>query len=196
MSVVWRGPARVALVAALAVVGLSAAAGAPAQSAEKKPPKQAAVAGTVWGDRKADRVALDLYDRNDAKQDPGSLFTITSAIGAREVWRDKDGAGRAVTGQGVTVAVLDSGVAAVPGLDAPGKVVRGPDLSLEANSDTVLGDDTYGHGTHMAGIIAGRDAVPTDPKTGALKADDASKQLGVAPGAQLLALKLASTDGS
>jgi serine protease AprX len=196
MGVVWRGPARVALVAALGVVGLSAAAVPPAQSAEKKPPKQAAVAGTVWGDKKADRVALDLYDRNDAKQDPGSLFTITNAIGAREVWRDKDAAGRAVTGQGVTVAVLDSGVAAVPGLDAPGKVVRGPDLSLEANSDAVLSDDTYGHGTHLAGIIAGRDPVPTDPKSGAPKADDASKQLGVAPDAQLLALKLASTDGS
>src|SRR3954453_2857676 len=196
MGVVWKSPARVALLAVLGIVGTSAAVAPAAHAAEPKPPKQAVVAGTVWGGKKADRVALDLYDRNDAKQDPGSLFTITNAIGAREVWGDKDAAGRGVTGQGVMVAVLDSGVAAVPGLEAPGKVVRGPDLSLEANSDTVLGDDTYGHGTHMAGIIAGRDAVPTDPKTGALKADDASKQLGVAPGAQLLALKLASTDGS
>ena len=35
-----------------------------------------------------------------------------------------------------------------------------------------------------------------DPKTGALKTWDASAQLGVAPDARLLALKLAATDGS
>ena len=137
-----------------------------------------------------------MYEKNDAKQDPGSLFTITDAIGAREVWRSKDARGRAVTGQGVTVAVLDSGVAAVPGLDAPGKIVRGPDLSLEANSDAVLGDDTFGHGTHLAGIIAAGTRWRSTRSRGHRRPDDASKQLGVAPDAQLLALKLASTDGS
>jgi serine protease AprX len=178
-------------------VGLGTFASAPAYAGAPKPPKDAAVvAGTIWGDTKADRLALDGYDKNDAKQDPGSLYTITDAIGAREVWRTKDEGGRAVTGRGVTVAVLDSGVAAVPGLDAPGKIVRGPDLSLEANSDTTMGYDTFGHGTHMASIIATKDPVEVEPKSGGLKADDATKQLGVAPDAQLLALKLASTDGS
>jgi serine protease AprX len=198
MAVVWSGPQRWLLLAVSGAMGLAAAGMAPAGAAEPKPskPPKTAVVGTIWGDDRADQVALDLYDKNDAKADPGSLFTITNAIGAREVWRDKDTQGRAVTGQGVTVAVLDSGVAAVPGLNALGKVVRGPDLSLEANSDIVLAEDSFGHGTHIGSIIAGKDPVEVDAKSGAPKADDASKQLGVAPDAQLLALKLASTDGS
>ena len=128
--------------------------------------------GSIWGDASADKAALDWYGKNDAKKDPGSLYTITNAIGARDVWHKKDAAGRAVTGRGVTVAVLDSGVSAVPGLDAPGKVVQGPDLSLEANSDTTADTDTFGHGTHMAGIIAAKDTVEVDAKTGEPKADD------------------------
>jgi serine protease AprX len=198
MGVVWSGPQRWLVLAVSGAVGLAAAGMAPAGAAEPKPtkPPKAVVVGTIWGDVRADEAALDPYDKNDAKADPGSLFTITNAIGAREVWRDKDAWGRAVTGQGVTVAVLDSGVAAVPGLNAPGKVVRGPDLSLEANSDVALAEDSFGHGTHMGSIIAGKDPVEVDAKSGAPKADDASKQLGVAPDAQLLALKLASTDGS
>src|SRR5690349_10977144 len=196
MGVVWNGPQRWLLLAVSGAVGLGAVAIPPASAATGKPPKGAAVEGTFWGDRHADRMALDVYDKNDAKRDPGSLFTVTSAIGARDLWRLKDDQGRAVTGQGVTVAVLDSGVAAVAGLDAPGKIVRGPDLSLEANSDVPMADDTFGHGTHMAGIIAAKDPVAVDPGSGTPKADDASKELGVAPDAQLLALKLASTDGS
>ncbi|GAA2724233.1 S8 family serine peptidase [Cellulomonas aerilata] len=153
------------------------------------------VVGTEWGDDQADKAALKLGKHVDSL-DPGSLFTLTHAVGARTAWTQKDAAGRAVTGQGVTVAVLDSGVQAVPGLDQPGQLVRGPDLSLEVNSEERLADDTFGHGTHMAGIIGGSDPVAVDPKTGAPKATDPSVQLGVAPDAQLLALKLATTDGS
>ncbi len=191
----------------LALIGLvgsvvPALAVSPALAGPAKPGKgdratKTAVVGTQWGDRKADRNAMDVYGRNDAESDPGSLYTITRAIGAQQVWAAKDSQGRAVTGQGVTVAVLDSGVAAVPGLDGAGKVLRGPDLSLEANSTQQLGDDTFGHGTHVAGIIAAEDSsVRLDPKSGQPKSDDATQQLGVAPGASLLALKLASTDGS
>ncbi len=181
---------------ALAVAVIPVTSAAPAMAKEPKAPKysKTEVAGTIWGDAKADKKAKDFYGKNNAKKDPGSLYTITDAVGAQHVWHDKDDAGRAVTGQGVTVAVVDSGVAAVPGLDGPDKVVRGPDLSLEANADSELGFDTFGHGTHMAGIIAAHDDVKVDHKTGEPKYDDASKQLGVAPDAQVLALKLASTD--
>ncbi|HEY8719905.1 S8 family serine peptidase [Pengzhenrongella sp.] len=150
--------------------------------------------GTLWGDANADRAALNALDEHTSLLDPGSLFALTKAIGARSVWSQRDAAGRAITGQGVTVAVLDSGVEAVPGLDAPRKIVRGPDLSLEANSTDVLADDTFGHGTHMAGIIAAKD--PATTRSNELDPADSIRQLGVAPDAQLLALKLAATDGS
>lgn len=197
-GVVWKGSRRYVALTVGLTVGIAPLLGATSASAATPPsPKgKAHVVGTFWGDKESDKAALNYSGRNDAQRDPGSLFTITNAIGAREVWKQKDGVGRAITGQGVTVAVLDSGVAAVPGLDGLGKIIRGPDLSLEANSDAELGHDTFGHGTHMAGIIAAKDPVPVDGKSGAPKAEDATKQLGVAPDAKLLALKLATTDGS
>lgn len=154
--------------------------------------------GTEWGDAKVDSRSIDGWTGdNDPKKDPGSLYTITEAIGARDVWKREDAAGRAITGRGVTVAVVDSGVSAVPGLDAPGKVVQGPDLSFEVNAQPAITDtDTYGHGTHMAGIIAAKDPVQVDAKTGEPKPSKPYQQLGVAPDAQVLGLKLASTDGS
>jgi serine protease AprX len=154
-------------------------------------PAPSSFAGGKWGDATADSVSKDAYGNNAASKDPGSLFTIEKATGVRGVWGKKDRLSRQITGQGVAVALLDSGVNPVPGLDAPGKVVHGPDLSVEANG--VLTDqDTYGHGTFMAGIIAGRGA--NNPSSD-LPSAPAGVQLGVAPDASLLSLKLATADG-
>ncbi|MFL6160647.1 MAG: S8 family serine peptidase [Jatrophihabitantaceae bacterium] len=148
--------------------------------------------GGIWGDLLADTVAKDAYGQNAAQQDAGSLFTVEKAIGVRGVWGKKDSHGRNVTGQGVGVALLDSGISPVPGLDSPSKVSYGPDLSVEGNG--VLADtDTFGHGTFMAGIIAGR---TTSNPSNDLPSAPANVQLGVAPDAKLLAVKLATTDGS
>jgi serine protease AprX len=57
--------------------------------------------------------------------------------------------------------VIDSGIAPVKGLDGAGKVVNGPDLSFESQATNLRYVDTFGHGTHLAGIIAGRDATQT-----------------------------------
>jgi serine protease AprX len=84
----------------------------------------------------------------------------------------------------------------VPGLNGAGKVVKGPDLSLEANATNLGGRDTFGHGTHLGSIIAGRDPVPVKARTGEPLPADGSVQLGVAPDAQLLAVKLGTADGS
>ena len=145
-----------------------------------------------WGDPATDSISKDTYGKHQAAKDPGSLYTVEKAIGARSLWADTDESGRQLTGQGVSVAVLDSGVSPVAGLDSAGKVTYGPDLSIESNG-VLTQQDTFGHGTFMAGIIAGRGA--TNPSSDLSKAP-ANVQLGVAPDAGLLAMKLATTDGS
>jgi serine protease AprX len=108
-----------------------------------------------------------------------------SAAGGRN-WGD-DSRTAALTGKGIGVALIDSGIAPVKGLNQPGKVINGPDLSFESQAPNLRQLDTFGHGTHMAGIIAGSD--PATP-AGAPRFD------GVAPGAHLISLKVASADGA
>ena len=93
-------------------------------------------------------------------------------------------------GQGVDVAVIDSGVAEVDGLRS-GKVVHGPDLSFESQDEATRHVDTFGHGTHMAGIIAGRDDATVLPVQ---KGTEASF-VGVAPGARVVSVKVADRHG-
>jgi serine protease AprX len=82
-------------------------------------------------------------------------------------------------GRGVDVALVDSGV--VPIHSLAGNVVYGPDFSSERDDPNLRNLDTFGHGTHLAGLIAGRDAV-----TGFA---------GVAPRARLVSVKVAGADG-
>ena len=110
-----------------------------------------------------------------ATTQPVSMATVAQAVGADQLWA------RGVDGTGVGVALIDSGVVPVDGLTGPGKVVNGPDISFESQGDGYRYLDTYGHGTHMAGIIAGRDS-------GSFR--------GIAPGARLVSLKLGSRDGA
>ena len=119
---------------------------------------------------------LDLLDdRTDAPQgDPGTLGAVRRAINADDLLEE------GITGRGVDVALIDSGVAPVAGLDGTNKVVDGPDLSFESPAENLRYLDTYGHGTHMAGIISGR--------------GDGFR--GVAPGARLVSVKVASATGA
>jgi serine protease AprX len=84
-------------------------------------------------------------------------------------------------GSGVGVALIDTGVVQVPGLPAA-QVVNGPDLSFESQGDTVRYLDTFGHGTHMAGIIIGD--------------DPASGFRGLAPRAKLTSVKVGTAHGA
>ena len=100
----------------------------------------------------------------DPAGDAGSLQGVVAAAQA---------AGTGLTGAGVDVAVVDSGVTPVPGLDAPGRLVHGPDLSFESQRASTRSLDTFGHGTHMAGIVS-----------------------AIAPGARLVSLKVADARGA
>ncbi len=113
----------------------------------------------------------------------GTLPEIQRSIGVPELWSD------GVTGSGVGVAVIDTGVVPVPGLDTPGKVLNGPDFSYETDTPELAGLDTAGHGTHMASIIAGRDATASPKKIG-------SGFMGIAPDATIVNLKVATADGT
>ena len=120
-------------------------------------------------------------DRWRADKDRPSLEEVLRSADVDWAWRRRDIEGHRVTGSGVTVALIDSGVAPVAGLTEAGKVVNGVDLSFESQADETRHLDTFGHGTHLAGIIAGRDGRGFS---------------GVAPDARLLNVKVASADGA
>ena len=82
-----------------------------------------------------------------------------------------------ITGKGVGVAVLDTGIDALP--DFAGRLIDGVDLSGEGNPF----QDSYGHGTFVAGLVAGNGA------------SSGGQYMGEAPGANLVAVKVAGVSG-
>ena len=126
----------------------------------------------------------------------GSPSAITRIIGAQTAWE------RGLTGRGVDVAVIDTGVTRVPGLNQPGQVIDGPDLSFDAGTGGPPGVDAFGHGTFMAGIIAGRDAGVSASAVGcsacrnASGYSDTSAYVGVAPQARIVNVKVGAADGA
>jgi serine protease AprX len=114
----------------------------------------------------------------------GSLATnYPKSIGADKLWA------AGITGKGVGVAVIDSGVSG----DLPDFKNADGSSRIAANviaspGATTPGDDV-GHGTHVAGIIAGNsfNRPAGDPARGAY--------VGIAPEADLVAMKIADDDG-
>lgn len=92
------------------------------------------------------------------------------------------GAIAGVNGSGVTVAVLDTGIAYHPALSQ--KVI--------ANVSMVTGDpspsDEHGHGTHIAGIIAGNSSASTGVTS--------LYRGGIAPGVKLVNVRVLGKDGT
>ena len=118
--------------------------------------------------------------------DAGSLYTTTVQTGAQAYWK------AGYTGKGVDVAVVDTGTAPVPGLAGTGKLINGPDLSFESQAPNLRYLDTYGHGTHMAGIIAGR----ADAAVAGKYPGDTTNFLGMAPDARIVSVKVADAMGA
>ncbi len=115
---------------------------------------------------------------------PGSMLNTANAIKARHLWA------YGYTGQGVDVAVIDTGVSPVQGLDAPNKIKLGTDISFEQGAENLRFFDTNGHGTHMAGIIAGKDqGSRVDPF-------NVTDFLGIAPDAGIVNVKVGNATGA
>jgi serine protease AprX len=118
--------------------------------------------------------------------DAGSLYTTTVQTGAQAYWK------AGYTGKGIDVAVVDTGTAPVPGLAGTGKLINGPDLLFESQAPNLRYLDTYGHGTHMAGIIAGR----ADAAVAGKYPGDTTNFLGMAPDARIVSVKVADAMGA
>ena len=109
--------------------------------------------------------------------------SFNATIESEKAWKH-------ATGSGVGVAVIDTGVAG----DLPDFRDSGSDASRVVASAVVhpgatTAGDTHGHGTHVAGLIAGdgRARDSGDPHRG--------RYAGVAPGAHLVSVKVADEQG-
>ncbi len=121
----------------------------------------------------------------DPVGDVNSMANTTAYLGAGAWWN------AGYTGRGIDVAVIDTGVSPVPGLDGADKVINGPDLSFESQNPEQTYLDTNGHGTFMAGLIAGRDSTLSAPFASA----PAAAYRGIAPDARIINMKVGVADG-
>jgi serine protease AprX len=103
----------------------------------------------------------------------GSLYA--QIVGAPDVWAQGD------SGQGVTVAILDSGIAQVDDLALPSsRIIASVDFT-----GTPLGNgDPGGHGTHVAGIVGGNGT------------DSVQAREGIAPNVNLASVRVIDGNGN
>jgi serine protease AprX len=112
----------------------------------------------------------------EGRIDTGNLKTAYPfVVRATDAWNAPE---FEVAGEGVTVAIVDTGVSDAHA-DLSGRV-----LAVNTNPRASHAGDTHGHGTHVAGIIAGYDASGT---TG--------EYIGIAPTSRVIGVKIADDNG-
>ena len=126
----------------------------------------------------AQDAGLDHLSSNHRYHTSAVVDPIDVGIGADQVWAGVGDLPK-LNGKGVTVAVIDSG------MDQTHNAIKGRVLTTV---DFTGGDgvDTFGHGTHVAGIIAGNQGLLATTKM----------YRGVASGAMLVNLRVLGADGS
>jgi serine protease AprX len=118
----------------------------------------------------------------------GTTTTTSTKSVYRKVVRADDLNNAGYTGTGVTVALIDTGISAVP--DVAGRIltvhddVTGANSACENMTDESTCDDSFGHGTFVAGVIGGNGA------------SSGGAYQGVAPNVNLLSVKIAGRSGA
>jgi serine protease AprX len=105
---------------------------------------------------------------------PGELSLYAQIVRATNVWLQGD------KGQGIGVAILDSGVSSHDDVNLPASRIV---ASVDFTGGTAPGDPG-GHGTHVAGIVAGNGT------------DSAQAREGVAPGANIIDVRVIDSNGN
>ena len=121
--------------------------------------------------------------RLNSKFDPQSGAAAVTEAGQLEVNAPQAWSQYGVTGHGVGVAIVDSGIYAHP--DIAGRIVASVDFTATAVANGApVGGDPGGHGTHVAGLVAGDGTASGGAFT------------GVAPGANLVDVRVIDANGS
>jgi subtilisin family serine protease len=135
--------------------------------------------------------ACDALDRTVVHNIPPSLGSVASLTGAWAAWK------AGLTGEGVTVAVLDTGIddAAfehtdeAPSRDAQCSVVNVRERSTWTNEGRL--DDWSGHGTFVAGVIGSGGARVPQSECAAGSTDATHTECpGVSPRTEILAVRV------
>ena len=150
---------------------------------------EAAQAVRLGGDPRVRAVSLNAPVKEQGllslvtKKLPGSPYTLS--VRAPLAWA------RGATGKGVAVAVIDSGIAGdLPDFGGPGAHSSRVVGSVVTNPEATSAGDGYGHGTHVAGILAGNGF-------GRDRSDaDYGRYVGIAPGARLVSVKVSDDAGN